>query len=290
MATTLIIIIVGLFLAFAVFLYFSQGRLVFVPGRTIEVTPDEVGLAYEDLYLTSSRGEKINAWYFPGDSLPATAKTVLFCHGNAGNMSDRLETAQFLLDLGLKVMFFDYRGYGLSDGQPTEENVYADALTAYQWLRDTKHVPPGDIFIFGRSLGGAVAIELALQTESAGLVVESAFSSAADMGKLLYPFMPVKLLIRYRFDSKTRIGRVNCPVLINHSPDDALIPYEMGRTLFELAPADKRFIDLTGGHNELGYYDNPLYINGLREFFGVGDDLGSDPNPNMGNRGGGQND
>lgn len=259
---------VGLFALFAAFLYFNQAKLVFIPDRSIDITPDQVGLKFEEVYIEVAPGQKIHGWYF-GDSSTASAPTVLFCHGNAGNISHRLQTVQFLLSLGVNVLLFDYRGYGRSDGHVSEDNVYADAEAAYRWLREVKKCEAASLFLFGRSLGGPVAIDLAGRVDCAGLVVESSFTSAIDMGKRLYPFMPVRLLARYHFDAATKIGLVNCPILIGHSPDDDIIPYDMGRTLFERAKSQKRFVVLEGTHNALAYLGNIKYINALQNFFDI---------------------
>jgi len=253
------------FAAFALYLYLNQGRMVFFPSRTISVTPENVNLAYEDVYLDVGAGHSIHAWHFPAAE---GRKTVLFCHGNAGNISDRLETVQMLVGLDVGVLLFDYRGYGRSDGTPSEERMYADATAAYRWLCRDGAVSPADVIVFGRSLGGAVAVDLASGVECGGLIVESSFTSMAELGRRMYPYMPINLLLRFRFDSLAKIGRVRCPILVTHSPQDELIPFEMGRQLYAAAPAPKRFVELQGGHNEHDYMSNYLYINGLSEFIG----------------------
>lgn len=262
-------VIVGLFALCAGFLYFFQEKVVFVPSREIVITPDEVGLAWEDVYLEVAPGVKINVWYILAPD--STRKTVLFCPGNAGNISRRVFTAQFLTGLGVNVLLVDYRGYGRSQGAPSEKNAYADVTAAYNWLVNEKKLTPEEIYLFGRSLGGAIAIEVAGRVPTAGLIVESSFTSAAEVGRRMFPFMPVKMLSRYRFDNASKIGRLACPVLVTHSPEDDLIPYEMGQKLYELAPEPKRFIELSGAHNDRFYYESDIYINGLREFFGLVD-------------------
>ena len=271
MLTIVVCSIVGVFLIFVAFLYFNQGKLVFVPVRQLEATPTEVGLKYEDLFIEVGAGQRIHAWYLPNrNDAVEHPKTVLFCHGNGGNISHRLDTGEYLTRLGGNVLLFDYRGYGLSDGEPSEENCYTDAEAAYRWLTDVKGVPPGDLFLFGRSLGGAVAIQLAASEACAGVVAESSFTSVADMGQRMYPFMPIKLMARYRFDALGTIRRLTCPVLVAHSPQDEMVPYDMGRALFEAAPEPKTFIELSGGHNERQYFASEAYRDGLRRFFGIG--------------------
>lgn len=258
-----IIALVVVFALLCGYLYFAQDRVVFTPNRKIVITPDEVNLPYDDVYIEIDKGERINGWYFPVND---SARTVLFCHGNAGNISHRLETVEMFTKLGVNVFLFDYRGYGLSDGFPTEENVYADAEVAYHWLCGEKSVAPERIIIFGRSLGGAVAIELASRVPCAGLIVESSFTSAIEMGRRMFPYLPIGFLIRYRFDSVSKINRLDCPILVVHSPEDDLIPFEMGRRLYDNAGQPKCFIPITGGHNDRVYMQNESYLAGLREF------------------------
>jgi len=265
MFTTLAIILVLGFVGLCSFLYLSQNRIVFVPSSDLTMTPGDIDLQYEDVYIDVTDGEKINGWYLTAED--PEAATVLFCHGNAGNISHRLQTVQLLHDLDLNIFLYDYRGYGLSDGSPSEENTYQDALAAYHWLLEQKATDSSSLFVFGRSLGGAVAVELASRVKCAGLLVESSFTSAAEMGRRMFPFIPIRFISRYKYNTASRIGQLNCPVLVTHSPEDQLIPYKMGRTLFDLAPEPKQFIDLTGDHNELDYFENEKYINGLQLFF-----------------------
>ncbi|MCD6249493.1 MAG: alpha/beta hydrolase [candidate division Zixibacteria bacterium] len=263
-------LLVVLFVALSIMVYFRQGRVIFVPSREIEIRPDQVGLVWEDVFIEVADGERVHAWYFPIEGGVVTSRTVLFCHGNAGNISHRLQTVQLLLELGSNALIFDYRGFGRSDGKPTENNMYADARAVYHWLLKEKQITPSDVFLFGRSLGGAVAIDLAVSNECAGVVVESSFTSIVDMGRRLYPYMPVPLLARYRFDSISKIGQIESKVLITHSPDDEMVPYEMGRQLYEAASDNCTFVVLTGGHNDQSYFYNTNYRNGLQEFFGTG--------------------
>ncbi|MFH1686927.1 MAG: alpha/beta hydrolase, partial [bacterium] len=184
---------------------------------------------------------------------------VLFCHGNAGNISHRLETAEYLVGLGAAVVLFDYAGYGRSEGRPSEENTYADALAAYQWVLRETGFEADRVVIMGRSLGGAVAIDLAARVAARGLIVESAFTSALDMGRRMFPFVPVAWLLRHHFDALSKIGVVNCPVLIVHSVDDEMIPYEMGQQLFQSARPPKQMVTISGSHNNREYFDNEEY-------------------------------
>ena len=259
-----ILSLVAVLVILTALIYFFQDRVVFIPTDEIVLTPNEVNLPFEEVFIEVDSGQRIHTWYFP---VEGAASTVLFFHGNAGNISHRVYTAQFLTSLGVNLLLVDYRGYGRSDGRASEAHVYADAKAAYDWLTKEKQATPGSIILFGRSLGGAVAVELATRVECGGLVVESSFTSANEMGKIMLPWMPTWMMTRFSFDSEHRITQVHCPVLVTHSPDDDLIPYEMGRRLFAAAPSPKEFIQLSGGHNDRVYYDSDIYVNGLQKFF-----------------------
>ena len=260
-----IIVVTGALLFICVALYFYQTKLVFYPAREFAITPSQLQLPYEDVYINVTAKERIHGWYFAANNSDngLKASVVLFCHGNAGNISHRLETAELVLHLGASILLFDYRGYGKSDGSPSEDNVYTDAEACYNWLVENRGLKPEQIILFGRSLGGAVAIELARRVKCGGLVVESSFTSAAEMGKRMFPLFPIKYLLRYKFDSIRKIGFLTCPVLVTHSPDDELIPFEMGQQLFTAANETKRFVTLRGGHNEREYLADSIYTKAL---------------------------
>ncbi|RME20235.1 MAG: alpha/beta hydrolase [Candidatus Zixiibacteriota bacterium] len=256
-------ILAATYLVVGVWVYANQRRLVFVPSHHEVTTPETVGLTYENVTLSVGANEQIHGWYFPVEN---ASQTVLFCHGNAGNISSRLPTAQLLTSLGVNVLLFDYRGYGRSTGTPSEQNCYEDALAAWQWLTEHKQLPPDAIIIFGRSLGGAVAVETATRVPCGGLIVESSFTSIAAMGRRMFAIFPTDWLVRYRFASIEKIGRVSCPVLITHSRDDTLIPFEMGRELFAAAAAPKGFLAFSGDHNDREYLNDPRYRQALAAF------------------------
>ncbi|UCD63874.1 MAG: alpha/beta hydrolase [Candidatus Zixiibacteriota bacterium] len=250
--------VVGIFVAISAYLYFNQRNMVFFPDRNLVTTPAQIGLTFEDVDIAVEAGERLHGWYVPGADSQNTA-AFLFCHGNAGNISHRLETIMFLHDLGASVLIFDYRGYGRSDGSPSESNAYADARACYDWLISEKDCLPGRIFVFGRSLGGAVAVDLAAGVACAGLIVESSFTSAAAMARRMFPVFPTGLLLRYRFDSAEKIKSVSVPVLVIHSPHDELVPFEMGRELFRSANEPKKFLEITGDHNNQQYFEDLAY-------------------------------
>ena len=257
MIVWLLVVVVGLYILYSSYLYFQQDRLIFIPMAEIEITPDEIGLEFEDVHIDVEEDVRLHAWYFGGND---SARTVLFCHGNAGNISHRLETARFLLQQGVNVLLFDYRGYGKSTGSPSEDGVYADALACQKWLVDNKELAPDNLVLFGRSLGGAVAVDLAGRIECAGVIVESAFTSAADMGRRMFPFTPIQFILRYDLNTAEKIGGLTVPVLICHSPEDDIIPFGMGEELYRRASEPKTFLELKGGHNDLAYMYDDSYI------------------------------
>jgi uncharacterized protein len=241
------------YVAVCVVIYAEQGRLIYFPPRECRVGPRHFGLDYEDLTLTTADGVAIAAWYVPCVGARATA---IFCHGNAENLSDCLPTMKSLHLLRCNVLAFDYRGYGRSAGQPSENGTYADADAAWRYLAETRAVPPGQIVIVGRSLGGAVAIDLAARHTPGGLVVESTFTSLADVGQRAYPLLPVGLLCSYRYDSIKKVPTIPCPKLFFHGSGDELIPPENARRLFAAAAEPKDAIETPGGHNDGGFEYN----------------------------------
>jgi len=180
---------------------------VFFPEKEVLCTPRDIGLEFRDLVISSVKGEKINAWFIPASQ---ARYTVLLCHGNAGNLSTRLEKIRLLHSLGLSILIFDYQGYGKSTGTPSEAGVYKDVYAAYRYLKEELKVPASEILIYGESLGGAVAVDLAGTAEAAGLILESTFSSATEMARRIYPFVPV-FVFSIKFDSLSKIGGIRAP-------------------------------------------------------------------------------
>lgn len=232
---------------FGLILYLLQSKFLYGPVRTVSYYPEELGLKYEEVTFTTCDNVRLNGWYIP---TPRAKFTLLFCHGNGGNMMHRLDSLELFNNLGLSCFIFDYRGYGKSGGKPTEQGTYLDAMAAYDWLTKDKGVKSRDIIVFGRSLGGSIATELARKVEAGSLVVESAFTSFVAMGKKFYWYMPVKLFARYKYDTLEYIRDVKCPVLVIHSIDDEVIPFEFGQQLYVAANEPKEFVEITGGHND----------------------------------------
>lgn len=240
-----------------------QSRFVFYPDqptRAIEATPGDIGLDYEDVAITTDDGITLHGWWVPG----ARREALLFFHGNAGNISHRLESLRLFHSLGVGVLTIDYRGYGRSDGEPDEQGTYLDALAAWRHLVETRELAARDIVVFGRSLGGAVAAQLATVVTPAGLVLESTFTSIPDMARHAFPWLPASLA-RIRYDTLSRIGQIDCLLLILHSPDDEVVPYAHGERLANAAQ-NARFVRLRGGHNDAFFVRGDEYAAALREF------------------------
>ena len=221
--------------------------MIFQPTPGAELRPAQLGLAGEEVFLDTADGVRIHGFWLPA---PGATRALLFLHGNAGNASHRLPNAAQLLALGTHVLLLDYRGYGLSGGRPSEAGVYADARAGLEHLVAGRGIREERIVVFGRSLGGAVAVDLAQDRPLGGLVLESTFTSVADAAGRIFG-RPFALLAGNRFDSASKIGRVRCPLLFFHGDRDEIVAYALGRRLFELAPEPKAFETLRGaGHND----------------------------------------
>jgi len=244
-------------------IYAFQGRLIYFPAKQLAATPSAIGLTYEDVFLTSASGTKVHGWYVPGGD---EARTLLFLHGNAGNISHRLDSLRLFNELGLSVLIIDYSGFGQSGGSPGEQQSYEDARIAWHYLTDTRGVPAGRIVIFGRSLGGGVASWLATRTMPAGLILESSFTSVPALARKYYPIFPIHWLARIHYDNASRLPAVTCPVLIAHSPDDELVPIGHGRALFSTAREPKQFLEMRGDHNSGFMLSGQHYRRGLARF------------------------
>lgn len=241
------------YLGLAVLVFFTQSGYVYYPDRVVGLTPAYFGIPFDDVTIVTEDGERLAAWHVPakrtGDALNAT---LLFCHGNAGNMGDRLDSIRTFHNLGLNVLIFDYRGYGDSTGKPSERGTYLDAAAAWRHLTGEMKIQPEKIVVFGRSLGGAVAAQLAADVAPGALCIESTFTSAPDMAVKMFPYLPIRWLCRFRYNTLQRVGQVKCPVLVAHSRDDDMIPFSHGRRIFEAAKEPKIFVEMTGPHNSGG--------------------------------------
>lgn len=252
--------LLGIYAVLCVLVTLFQGRLVYFPGAAPDLDPGRVGLAFEDLVLETRDGVRIHAWLIASEhgNPERDPSVVLFHHGNAGNIGHRLQAARAFIDMGHDVLLFDYRGYGLSEGAPDEEGTYLDAEAAHDHLTGAGY-DPARILAYGESLGGAVAVELACRRPVAALVVEDTFSSLVDLGAQLYPWLPIRMLARIRYDSAAKIGTLELPLLVLHSPEDELVPFAHGRRLYELAREPRTFLATRGGHNDGGFLQDTAY-------------------------------
>jgi fermentation-respiration switch protein FrsA (DUF1100 family) len=261
MWSLLISIAVVLFIAYSVLgwaLYFMQPTFLYCPVREVPYTPDELGLDFENVFFRTADGLRLNGWYIPDKK---SEFTVLFCHGNGGNIMHRLDSTNILYNLGLNCFIFDYRGYGNSEGKPSEEGTYLDAMAAYKWLREEKKISANNIIVFGRSLGGSIAAQLASKVEVKTLIIESAFTSYVDIGRKFYPYMPVRWFARFSYQTNDYIKEVSCPVMIIHSRGDEIIPFEFGLELYRIANEPKEFVEIFGGHNDGFLVSSEIYKN-----------------------------
>jgi fermentation-respiration switch protein FrsA (DUF1100 family) len=225
-----------------------ERSLVFFPSKYPQGDWQPRGLIFEDAWFRSADGTKLHGWYVPHERPRAV---VLYCHGNAGNVTGRAGVLRVLHQMGIAVLIFDYRGYGRSDGKPTEEGVLADARAARAWLAKRTGAAEKDVVLLGRSLGGGVAVDLAATDGARGLVLESTFTSIPDVAAVLYPWLPARLLMRTRLDSVNKIGDYRGPLLQSHGDADRTVPYRSGRVLFEAANQPKRFVTIPeGDHND----------------------------------------
>lgn len=254
------------YVGLGLYLYIFQAEQIYfpeLPSHSTQATPADIGLAYEALKLETADGETLDAWFIPA---PGARRTLLYLHGNGGNIGHRFDSIGVFHRLGLNVLIFDYRGYGASTGKPDEEGTYADALAAWNHLVRQRRIAPGEIVLFGESLGGAIAAWLAARQQPAGLILYASLTSVEDMARLLYPALPARLLVRYRYDTLGSLAGIRCPVLIMHSPTDEIIPFSHGEALFEAAREPKRLLVLHGGHNDALIVSRDVYARGVDEF------------------------
>ena len=243
---------------------YIEKRSLYFPLRAIEVTPHDIGLEYEEIIVSTGDGVRISGWFIPS---PAPRATILLSHGNGGNISHRLDKIKVLNDLKVNVLIFDYRGYGMSKGRPSEQGLYLDCEAMYRYLVNEKNTPPEKIIGYGESLGGAVIIDLAGRLPLGGIIIEGSFTSIRDMAKHYLPFIPT-FVYKTTFNSIDKIMKVTSPKLHFHSMSDDVVPYELGKKLFDNAQGPKKFVNLQGGHNDSFLISEETYAAGLDSFIG----------------------
>ncbi|MBF0523027.1 MAG: alpha/beta hydrolase [Candidatus Omnitrophica bacterium] len=252
-----------IFILLAIFyVRFVEEKAVFYPSKFLEATPRMAGLDFEDIYFKTQDGLTLNGWFIKFSS---TAPTVIFFHGNAGNISHRIEKISLLRNVRVNIFLIDYRGYGNSQGRPSEKGVYEDAAAAYDYLLTRNDIDLHKLMAYGESLGGAVAIDLATRRNLSGLIVDSSFTNAADMAKMVVPAIP-GFLIRTKMDSLSKVGKINIPKLFIHSKEDEIVPFVYGRRLFEAAVEPKQFLETRGDHNGGYYQSREKFLEGITNF------------------------
>jgi fermentation-respiration switch protein FrsA (DUF1100 family) len=249
-------------------LEYSEKGIVFFPDAYLVGTPADFGLAYEDAFFATADGVKLHGWWVP----QAGAPVLLWFHGNAGNISHRLENIKLLHELaGVQVFIFDYREYGRSQGRISREGTFQDAAAAYRYVAETRGTPGGEIVLFGRSLGTALATDLATRHPCRGLILESAFTNSSEMARMLAPFL-FDWRPKVPYDNLGRIAQVNTPVLIIHGAHDEIIPVEMGRRVFTAANSPKDLYIIPGAHhNDTYVVGGRMYFQRLKEFIFSGE-------------------
>jgi fermentation-respiration switch protein FrsA (DUF1100 family) len=220
---------------------------VFKPTAALSLTPAARGIAFEDVILTTSDGVRIHGWYVPA---PDARAVLLFFHGNSGNISNRIDSIEIFHDLGLSVFIIDYRGYGRSEGRLSIAGTTLDGLAAWRWLTEEKGAPAENVVVFGRSLGGAIAVDLTRYAEPGALILESTFSSLPDMVRVDFLAPLARLIIGDVWNSVDVVSTLVVPTLCIHSPDDWIVPYRLGKRLYDAVAGEKTFVEIRGGHNE----------------------------------------
>jgi fermentation-respiration switch protein FrsA (DUF1100 family) len=233
-----------------------ESRALFFPEKEIEFFPSQVNLPFEDVVFNTPDGIKLNGWFIPQPNAPYT---LLFFHGNAGNIGHRLDKLLTLLPTGANIFIIDYRGFGKSEGKISEKGLYLDAQAAYDYLVEARQIPAVQIILYGESLGTAAVIELAAKVKVKAIILEGGFSKGRDMAGRMYPFIP-NLLFSDSYNSLERIKRIGVPKLFIHSRDDEIVPFELARKLYEASPEPKKFVEINGGHNSAFMDSKEKYI------------------------------
>jgi fermentation-respiration switch protein FrsA (DUF1100 family) len=238
---------------------------VFFPDTTIEQTPVDLDLPFEDIWFTSSDAVRLHGWLIPASS---PKYLLLFCHGNAGNISHRLDNVRLLHNRGISVFIFDYRGYGRSQGRISEKGFYLDSEAAYEVAKKWAEQNGAKLVVFGRSLGGIAATHLGATKNCDGLILESTFTNMGAMARAHYPLPFAESLLKHRLNAVDQIVEVRIPKLFFHGDKDRIVPIKLGRKLFEAASNPKEFVVLQGaGHNDTYFVGGKDYFKKIESFF-----------------------
>ncbi len=258
------IIGITVILTLAINLYYLEEVTMFRTDRCVSLTPRNLKIHYEDVYLKTKDGEAINGWFIPAEN---ASVTILYCPGSSGNLNDRFREIIFFHDMSLNIFTFDYRGYGKSSGRPYEAGLYRDAQAAYDFLASRPDIDKDNIVVYGRSLGGAVATDLCLNRKVKALILQSSFVSFETEAHDLYPFLPVGFLLHGRFDALSKIRNIHIPKLIVHGLDDEVVSYDQAELLYKIAPAPKQCISYNGSHDDDVFVTSKDYKDGIEKFF-----------------------
>lgn len=256
-----ILIGLGLIVAYVKYLEYKG---VYYPAKEILNFPSSVSISFKDIYITTEDNVKINGWFISNQK---AKYTLLFFHGNAGNIGDRIDKLQLLYQAGLNIFIIDYRGFGKSQGRPSELGFYHDASAAYDYLINTINIKPERVVLYGESLGSAVAVDLAFHRRVRALILEGAFSRGRDMAVKIYPLLP-RFVFSNSFDSLTKVKEINAPKLFIHSRDDEIVPFKLGRKLYDYAAGPKEFLEIEGDHNDAFMRSQHSCLSSISEFIG----------------------
>ena len=259
-------ITLGVLVGATLSLVFLEKRLIYYPAATLDVTPKELGLPSEDVAIDVEGGVKLHGWFIKAAKEPSVA-TVLFSHGNAGNIADRLDRVMQLRSTGADFFLYDYRGYGRSTGSPDEEGTYKDGRAAYDYLVKIRGVDPKRLVLMGESLGCAISLQIAVEREAAGLVLEAPFASIAHMAGAIYPFLPLRPFIRTRYDNLDKAARLKMPLFVIQGTQDEVIPVAQGKMVHDAAPQPKQYLAVEGAHhNDVYLIGGASYRRALTDF------------------------
>lgn len=254
------------FIGATLFLVTFEKRFIYYPSPEVDVTPRQLGLPFEEVFLDVEPAVRVHGWFIKADRQPS-AGTVLFSHGNAGNIADRLDRVMALRRLGVDFLLYDYRGFGRSTGDLSEEGTYRDGRAAYDYLVNTRSIDPSRIILMGESLGCAITVQTALDRKAAGVVLEAPFASIARMASAVFPFLPFQLLLRTRYDNLSKIPRISRPLLVIQGTKDEVVPVEQGHLVFAAALEPKEYHAVEGAHhNDVYLVGGAGYVKTLADF------------------------